>query len=85
MLVEYYYDFFVFMLCYMGKFIKKVMFYELLEEIKKSNLCCFKEDFLLDINVVSVFIFSLDGLVSIVISLVGNSKEILVNVKSIYV
>ncbi len=84
-LVEHYYDSPAPMPRYMGKPIKKAMFYELLEEIKKSNLCCFKEDFLPDINVVSAPIFSLDGSVSTVISLVGNSKETPVNAKSIYV
>lgn len=84
-LVEQYYDSPAPMPRYMGKPIKKAIFYELLEDIKKSSLCCFKEDFLPDINVVSAPIFSLDGSVSTVISLVGNSKETPVNAKSIYV
>ena len=70
---------------HMGKPIKKAVFYELLKDIKQSNLCCFKEDFLPDINVVSAPIFSLDGSVSTVISLLGNSKVTPVSAKSIYV
>ncbi|MCG7654246.1 hypothetical protein MHN00_11830 [Alteromonas sp. Cnat2-8] len=70
---------------YMGKPIKKAVFYELLVDIKQSNLCCFKEDFLPDINVVSAPIFSSDGSISTVISLLGNSKETPVNATSIYV
>ncbi|MBJ2135246.1 helix-turn-helix domain-containing protein [Paraglaciecola chathamensis] len=84
-LVEHYYDSPAPMPRHMGKPIKKAVFYELLKDIKQSNLCCFKEDFLPDINVVSAPIFSLDGSVSTVISLLGNSKVTPVSAESIYV
>ena len=70
---------------YMGESVTKESFYRLLEDIKQENLCRFKEDFLPDINVVSAPVFSLDGSVNSVISLLGNSGDTPVSKSSVYV
>ena len=70
---------------YMGKPVYKEQFYSLLNEIKREGLCCFKEDFLPDINVIAAPIFSLDGSVNSVVSLLGLSSDTPVTKSCVYV
>lgn len=69
---------------HMGNALDKESFLSLLDTVKKENVCRFKEDFLPDINVISAPVFDVDGNVSTVISLLGQSSDTPVDKGSIY-
>lgn len=60
---------------HMGKPLQKDEFLDLLIQIKAEKICRFEEDFLPDINVISVPVFDSDNNISTVMTLLGHSSD----------